>query len=100
MKLSTKQHAIKIHNNKTIHLEIPGDIHRKLRALLFLREMSQQGFFRHIAERFVNGDEYLNDLVIKKVDDIKNKKVSVLQDISTKELYDAIEQNSPFEEED
>ena len=32
----------KIINNKTVHLEIPGSIHRKLRAMLFLKEISMQ----------------------------------------------------------
>ena len=34
----------KILNNKTVHIEIPGEIHRKLRAKLFLDELSMQQF--------------------------------------------------------
>ena len=86
----------KIVNNKTVHLEIPGSIHRKLRAMLFLKEMSMQEFFRMSAEMVVLGDQYMINAVEKRVDDIKNKKLSKIRNIEEKDLYDVIEQNSPF----
>ena len=86
----------KILNNKTVHLEIPGSIHRKLRAMLFLKEMSMQEFFRMSAEMVVLGDQYMINAVEKRVDDIKNKKLSKIRNIEEKDLYDVIEQNSPF----
>ena len=86
----------KIINNKTVHLEIPGSIHRKLRAMLFLKEISMQEFFRLSAEMIVLGDKYMIKQVEKRVDDIKNKKLSKIRNIEEKDLYDVIEQNSPF----
>jgi hypothetical protein len=86
----------KIINNKTVHLEIPGSIHRKLRAMLFLKEISMQEFFRLSAEKVVLGDQYMLKLIEKRVDDIKNKKLSKIRNIEEKDLYDVIEQNSPF----
>jgi len=100
MSLDDKQIANKIINNKTIHFELQGNIHRKLRASLFLKELSMQKFFRLMAESFVDGDEYINKLVLKKVDEIKRNKLSKLKNIDTKELYNVIEANSPFENED
>ena len=86
----------KIINNKTVHLEIPGSIHRKLRAMLFLKEISMQEFFRMSAEMVVLGDQYMLKSIEKRVDDIKNKKLSKIRNIEEKDLYDVIEQNSPF----
>lgn len=88
--------TIKIINNKTVHVEIPGTIHRKLRALLFLNEISMQKFFILMSEKFVNGDLHLKALVDERVDEIKNHKLSKLKDIDEKDLYNAIEENSPF----
>ncbi len=86
----------KIINNKTVHLEMPGTIHRKLRAMLFLKEISMQEFFRLSAEMVVLGDQYMLNAIEKRVDDIKNKKLSKIRNIEEKDLYDVIEQNSPF----
>tara|TARA_Y100001958_G_C21080694_1_gene437137 strand:+ start:621 stop:914 length:294 start_codon:yes stop_codon:yes gene_type:complete len=86
----------KIINNKTVHLEMPGSIHRKLRAMLFLKEISMQEFFRLSAEMVVLGDQYMIKSIEKRVDDIKNKKLSKLRNIEEKDLYDVIEKNSPF----
>lgn len=83
-------------NNKTVHLEVPGEVHRKLRALLFLRESTIQGFFRLMAEHFVNGDQYINKLLEERVQEIKSKQRSVVKEINEKDLYDAIEENSPL----
>jgi len=83
-------------NNKTVHLEVPGEVHRKLRALLFLRESTIQGFFRLMAEHFVNGDKHINKLLEERVEEIKNKKISVVKDVNEKDLYNAIEENSPL----
>ena len=46
----------KILNNKTVHIEIPGEIHKKLRVKLFLDEISMQQFFRLVSEKYVNDD--------------------------------------------
>lgn len=100
MNLNDKQIANKIINNKTIHFELQGNIHKKLRALLFLKELSMQKFFRLMAESFVDGDEYINKLVLNKVEEIKSNKLSKLKNIDMKELYNVIEENSPFEKED
>tara|TARA_B100000131_G_C17770624_1_gene473097 strand:- start:131 stop:439 length:309 start_codon:yes stop_codon:yes gene_type:complete len=86
--------------NKSVHIEMHNNVHKKLRALLFLKEMSLQGFFRLMAESFTNGDEYIEKLVDQRIDDIKNKKLDQLRNINKSELYDAIEENSPFKKED
>lgn len=83
-------------NNKTVHLEVPGEVHRKLRALLFLRESTIQGFFRLMAEHFVNGDEYISKLLEERVSEIKDKKISAVKNVNKKDLYNAIEENSPL----
>merc|ERR1711907_774577 len=91
--MNEKQLASKIVNNKTVHFELQGNIHKKLRALLFLKELSMQKFFRLMSESFVDGDDYINNLVSKRVDEIKSNKLSKLKNIDTKELYDVIEEN-------
>lgn len=91
-----KREVDKVINNKTIHFEIPGDVHKKLRALLFLKEISMQKFFRLMSEKLVENDDYIVSLVEKRVDDIKNKRLNKLRDINEKDLYDVISQNSPF----
>lgn len=83
-------------NNKTVHLEVPGEVHRKLRALLFLRESTIQGFFRLMAEHFVNGDPHISKLLDERVNEIKSKQRSVVKDVNEKDLYNAIEENSPL----
>ena len=79
-----------------MHVEIPGTIHRKLRALLFLNEISMQKFFILMSEKYVNGDSYIKALVDERVDEIKNNKLAQLRDIEEKDLYNVIEENSPF----
>lgn len=86
----------KILNKKTIHIELQGNVHRKFRALLFLKETNMQQFFRLMAEEFVNENPHLVKLVEEHVKNKKNKKVSELRSINQKELYDVIEENSPF----
>ena len=98
--MDEKQMAKKIVNNKTIHFELHGNIHRKLRALLFLKEISMQKFFRLMSEKFVDGDDYIVKLVEQRVSEEKNNKLSKLKNINMKDLYDAIEENSPLKEED
>jgi len=86
----------KIINNKTVHIEIPGQIHKKLRALLFLNELSMQKFFTLMAEQYTLDDSYLHDLVNERVNEIKEEKLNKLRNIEKKDLYDAIEKNSPI----
>ena len=99
MSLNEKQIAKKIINNKTIHFELQGNVHKKLRALLFLKEMSMQKFFRLVSESFVDGDEYIIKLIENKVDEMKTNKLTRLKNIDMKELYNVIEENSPLKEE-
>lgn len=75
---------------------MPGVIHKKLRAKLFLDELSMQKFFTLMAEKYVLEDSYVKSLVIEHADDVKNKKLDKLRNIDEKDLYDAIEKNSPF----
>ena len=35
----------KVSTNKSVHFDLNNDVHRKLRALMFLKEFSLQGFF-------------------------------------------------------
>ena len=86
--------------NKSVHIEVHNNVHKKLRALLFLKEMSLQGFFRLMAESFINGDDYIEKLVDQRVDDIQNKRLDQLRNVNKSELYNAIEENSPFKNED
>lgn len=86
----------KITSNKTVHIELPGSIHKKLRALLFLNELSMQKFFALMAESYVNSDPYIKKLVDQRVDEIKEQKLDKLRNVEKKDLYDAIEKNSPF----
>tara|TARA_B100001059_G_C17560587_1_gene439872 strand:- start:244 stop:540 length:297 start_codon:yes stop_codon:yes gene_type:complete len=86
----------KIISNKTVHVELPGSIHKKLRALLFLNEISMQKFFTLMAESYVNSDPYIKNLVDQRVDEIKEQKLDKLRNVEKKDLYDAIEKNSPF----
>ena len=85
--------------NKSVHIEVHNSVHKKLRALLFLKEMSLQGFFRLMAESFINGDDYIEKLVDQRVDDIQNKRLDQLRNVNKSDLYNAIEENSPFKEE-
>jgi len=86
----------KILSNKTVHIELPGNIHKKLRALLFLNEISMQKFFTLMAESYINSDPYIQKLVDDRVDEIKENKLDKLRNIDKKDLYNAIEKNSPF----
>lgn len=49
-----------------------------------------------MAEKYVLEDSYVKSLVIEHADDVKNKKLDKLRNIDEKDLYDAIEKNSPF----
>ena len=86
----------KIINNKTVHIELPGEVHKKLRAQLFVNEISMQQFFKLVSEKIVEGDNYLLSLVEDRVDLIKENKINKLKEINPKDLYDVIEKNSPL----
>lgn len=86
----------KVLNNKTVHIEMPGEIHKKLRVKLFLDELSIQQFFRLVAEKYAEDDNYIKQIVLERVDEIKNNKLNRLKEINEKDLYNAIEENSPF----
>lgn len=88
----------KIVNNKTVHVELPGQIHKKLRALLFLNEISMQKFFTLMAEKYVLQDNYVHNIVNERVKEIKENKLDKMRNVSKKDLYDAIEENSPFKD--
>lgn len=88
----------KIVNNKTVHVELPGQIHKKLRALLFLNEISMQKFFTLMAEKYVLQDNYVHNIVNERVKEIKENKLDKMRNVSKKDLYDAIEKNSPFKD--
>ena len=99
-KYDEKELAIKINLKKTIHTELPVNIHRKLRANLFLKEISIQEFFKLVSEAVVNDDYYINQMIEERVDNIKNKKLDKLRNINKKDLYNAIEENSPLKDKD
>lgn len=86
----------KIINNKTVHIELPGEVHKRLRAQLFVNEISMQQFFKLVSEKIVEGDNYLLSLVEDRVDLIKENKINKLKEINPKDLYDVIEKNSPL----
>lgn len=91
-----QRQVTKVINNKTIHFELTGSVHKRLRVMLFLKELSMQKFFRLMAEKLVEGDEYIVQLVEDKVSDLKERKVSNLREICEKDLYNVIEENSPI----
>mgnify|MGYP003972355969 FL=1 len=86
----------KIINNKTVHIELPGEVHKRLRAQLFVNEISMQQFFKLVSEKIVEGDNYLLSLVEDRVNLIKENKINKLKEINPKDLYDVIEKNSPL----
>ena len=83
-------------NNKSIHIELTGHVHKRLRAMLFLQELSMQKFFMLMAEKFVDGDEYIVNLIEEKVKELKEQSFFNLSEVSEKDLYSVIEENSPF----
>ena len=88
----------KVFNNKSLHIELTGLMHKRLRVMLFLHELTMQRFFRLMAEKFIEGDEHLIQLVEEKANEIKERKINNLKEISEKDLYNAIEENSPLED--
>jgi len=92
----TSKQIKKIINNKTVHIELPGEVHKKLRAQLFVNEISMQQFFKLVSEKIVEGDNHLLSLVEDRVNLIKENKINKLKDINPKDLYDVIEKNSPL----
>lgn len=86
----------KIINNKTVHIELPGEVHKRLRAQLFVNEISMQQFFKLISEKIVDNDQYILQLVEDRVDLIKENKLDKLREINPKDLYNVIEKNSPL----
>ena len=86
----------KIINNKTVHIELPGEVHKRLRAQLFVNEISMQQFFKLMSEKVVENDQYILQLIEDRVDLIKENKLNKLKEINPKDLYNVIEKNSPL----
>lgn len=87
----------KLINDKCVHITLEGYMHRKLRALLFLKDANIQTFMRLIVEKFVNGDEYIEKLIEERVKEKKEQKINALKNLNEKDIYNAIEENSPFD---
>ena len=49
-----------------------------------------------MAEKYIEKDNHVHYLVDERVNEIKNNKLSKLRDIEEKDLYNVIEENSPF----
>ena len=94
--MNEKKLTKRVINDKSVHITMPGTVHRQLRAFLFLKEISMQEFFKTIAEKTVLKDNYLEKIIDERVKEIKEKKLNNLRNIDEKDLYDAIEKNSPF----
>jgi predicted outer membrane protein len=86
----------KIINNKTVHIELPGEVHKRLRAQLFVNEISMQQFFKLMSEKVVENDQYILQLIEDRVDLLKENKLNKLREINPKDLYNVIEKNSPL----
>ena len=86
----------KVLNSKSVHITLTGHVHKRLRAMLFLQELSMQKFFRLMSEKVVDGDEYITKLIEEKVIELKEQSFFNLSEVSEKDLYNVIEENSPF----
>ena len=86
----------KVINNKTVHIGLPGEVHKRLRAQLFVKEISMQQFFKLVSEKIVENDQHLLNLVEERVDLLKENRINKMKEVNPKDLYDAIEKNSPL----
>ena len=83
---------------KSIHVNLNKDTHAELRVSLFRRGLSMQEVFECLAIKIVDGDQTLNNfldqLEYNKKNGVKQKK---LNSTDAKSIFDAIEQQSPWE---
>jgi hypothetical protein len=91
-----KENAKYISAKKSVHVNIGKDIHRKFRSQLFLQDITMQQFLENCIELFVNENARMNKIINDLKKELKEKELNKLRGIDKKDLYDVIEENSPF----
>ena len=91
-----KENAKLIARKKSIHVNIAKTHHRSFRSKLFLNELTMQQFLEFCVEKFINDDSRMVKIVEELKKDLREKELNKLRGIDEKELYDVIEENSPF----
>jgi len=87
-----------LNQKKDIHVYLEENIHKILKLELYSQDLSIQEFFKEISSLLCSRDER----IIQIINEYKNKRlaenISNLDNLKMKDIYDAIEKNSPFKE--
>lgn len=81
---------------KTVHVTLNEDLHKSLRANLFLDGITINQFFEKIAFFYVNNNENIKTLLPEIKKGIKEEKLDKLRNINKKDIYEQIENLSPI----
>ena len=83
---------------KSLHINLNKDTHAELRVSLFRRGLSMQEVFEFLAVKIIDGDQNLNNFLDQLEYNKKNKtKQKKLNSTDAKSIFDAIENESPWE---
>ena len=83
---------------KSVHINLPTEVHANLRILAFKSKLSMQEIFEDLAIRLVEGDTHMHKALSSLA---LGKQAKVLRDLSSPDretIFDAIEKNDPLDE--
>ena len=85
-----------IDQKKDIHIYLDKNIHKILKLELYSHDVSIQEFFGIVSNLLCSRDERIIHIVDEYKDKRTEENISNLDNLKMKDIYDAIEKNSPF----
>ncbi len=82
---------------KSIHINLNKDTHAEFRVALFRRGLSMQEVFEFLAVKIVDKDPSLNKFLDEIEYNKKNGTKKKINSTDAKSIFDAIEQQNPWE---
>jgi len=83
---------------KSVHVNLPTEVHANLRILAFKCKLSMQEIFEELAIRLVEDDVYMRKMLSSLTSGKRDKALRDLSSPDRETIFDAIEKNNPLDE--
>ena len=88
--------ATLIARKKSVHVNLMESEHRILKGKLHMLGLTMQDYFSFLCRRFNNDDPVILEMIEEYKIEKRDQELEELRAINKKELYDAIERQSPL----
>lgn len=93
----SKDLAKEVVRKKSVHVEMPKDVHMQLRITLFKNgNLPIQAVFAEVAERIGLEDPYMMKLLSDLREKRENRQIRSITETDAEELFSIMERESPF----